>query len=126
MRKHFSLAVATLAAIAVTGCGGSNRSAGYSGFVAQLNSLCSLASSAVGAAGGESAKAAVAATFQSRFQALNPPSELKSIYDQWTSATAQAISSLKNGDQATAKTLVSQANTLASSLGAAQCANANG
>jgi hypothetical protein len=123
MSKHYALGVAAIAAIAVAGCGGSsNHTAGYGSFDAQLNSLCSQANSAVSAASATSAKLAVIDTYIKKFQGLTPPSQLKSIYDQWTSAQSQTLDAVKSGNLATAKTLAKQANTLASSLGAATCA----
>jgi ABC-type glycerol-3-phosphate transport system substrate-binding protein len=126
MTKLCSVGVAALAAIAAAGCGGSsNHNAGYGAFDAQLNSLCSQANTAVAAASGASAKLDVADTYIKKFQGLTPPSQLKSIYDQWTSSLEQALVALKSGDLATAKTLDAQGNTLASSLGAGTCAKSS-
>ncbi len=123
MRKLCSVGAVALAAIAVAGCGGSsNRNAGYGAFIAQLNSLCSQGNSAVSAASGTSAKLAVIETYIKKFEALTPPSQLTSIFDQWTSTQNQTLAALKGGDAATAQTLTKQGDTLASSLGAGTCA----
>jgi hypothetical protein len=123
MSKHYGVGVAAITAIAVAGCGGSsNHNVGYGAFDAQLNSLCSQANAAVNAASGTNAKLAVVQTYVKQFQGLTPPSQLKSIYDQWTSTQSQTVDALKSGNLATAQTLNKQGNTLASSLGAATCA----
>ena len=122
MRKHYALGVAALAATAVAGCGGSsNHNAGYGSFVAQLNSLCVQAAAAVKAASGTSAQLSVAEIYNQRFQNLTPPAQLKSIYGQWNSVNTQVLAAVRSNNIALIKSLNAQSNTLASSLGAAQC-----
>jgi hypothetical protein len=129
MRKQFGVAIVSLALIGVAGCGGSNRSsgyasnrgAGYGSFIAQINALCTQGDSAVKAANGTSAKLAAATEFQQKLATLTPPAQLKSLYAQLVSASQQGQDAVKAGDVAKAKSLNSQANSLASQLGATAC-----
>jgi hypothetical protein len=129
MRKQFGVAIVSLALIGAAGCGGSNRNsgyasnrgAGYGSFIAQVNALCTQGDSAVKAANGTSAKLAAANEFQKKLENLTPPDQLKSLYAQLVSASRQGQEAVTSGDVAKAKSLSSQANALASQLGATAC-----
>jgi hypothetical protein len=121
MTKHFALTAAVVA-ILLAGCGGSsNRNVGYGAFDAQLNALCAQAISATKAAPTLAGKAAAAQQSVDQARSLTPPSQLASIYNQWTAVLGQTVTALVSGNVATAQTLATQAHTLASSLGAAKC-----
>jgi hypothetical protein len=129
MRKQFGVALVSLALIGAAGCGGSNRNsgyssnrgAGYSAFIAQVNTICTQGDSAVKAANGTSAKLAAVNQFQQKLQNLTPPAQLKAVYAKLVSVSSQGIDAVKSGDAAKAKSLNSQANALASQLGATAC-----
>ena len=115
MTKFRLIAAAAVAALAIAGCGGgdkSNKSQGYSDFSAAANKVCNDANPDIKAT---TSKLTGKATEDSpvfdelvpkledaaaKFKALKPPKELKADFDQFNSVTEQQIALAKKAQQA--------------------------
>jgi hypothetical protein len=152
LTKFRLAAAAATAALAFAGCGGAsdNKTLSYSDFGKQADQICAdskapikaITSKLNGDPAHDSAVWDELVTklneVNGKFTALKPPSELKADFDKFNSLTSQQIdlakkaqAAAKAGDkaayQATVKSLQGsnldqESNTVASKLGAAECA----
>lgn len=121
MTRRNAAIAAALAAVALAGCGSSNKQLSYSDYIAKANKICSDGNRATSKQHSIQDAGKALEPFVKKFKDLNPPDKLKPIHDQFVAASQQLIEKAKAGDTAGANALSTKTNRLGSQLGAAQC-----